>query len=266
MPQSKLVTDAKEVYSTEGSLALAKAGAHKVWRNVASSVSQLPVADQICYHYSISQLRDRMASEEDLNDIIETTQEYRGLGRYKSIRPLHVMDEFTDLVKEVERQDPDSIIEIGTAEGGSYYVWCRYLDIDEIVCIDFSLTPEYIEFLDYISPNHIDTTFLVKNSLDQRTVDNVGEEITDEVDFIFIDGAGPRDAKMADFENYSQYLSDDGMIAVHDICERPDSPQSGGYEFWQEIKQEYETKEIVGPAFKQYQGQDIHLGIGIIYP
>lgn len=265
MAYPEVVEKSAHVYKQAGVKRLLIAGLRKGWRTIARPISRAPVIDELYYQYSVYKLRGRMDSEETLDDMIETTMNFRGLGRYKSIRPLHVMNEFRELIEEVERIDPDSIIEIGTAGGGSYYIWSRYFDAEEIVAIDFSLTDKYIRFLEEFSTD-AEVSFMIENSLDNQTVEMVGQELNGEVDFVFIDGAGSRDAKMADFKNYSQYLSENGIVAVHDICERPDSPRSGGDEFWQEIKQKYETREIVGPPIRTYQGQDIHLGIGIIYP
>lgn len=254
----------KELWAREGFLTFLRSASNWVIKNTIQSTVRLPVIDNICYSRTVSKLSERMGEEENLDDILDTAFQFSGYGRYKELRPQQVREEFKELAKEVERVDPDSILEIGTANGGSYYVWCQYINPEEIVCIDFSLAEKYIRFLSFIG-GEIETTFLVENSLEEETVEMVDKNVNGEIDFVFVDGAGPYDAKMEDFENYKEYVSDGGIIAFHDIGNRPDSPSSGGAKFWNEVKENYETREIIRGPIGTHEGEECYMGIGIIY-
>ena len=61
------------------------------------------------------------------------------------------------------------------------------------------------------------------------------------LDFLFIDGDHSYEGVKKDFEMYYPLVSDGGLVAFHDIYTYRDK---GCSKYWQEIKSEYNFKEI----------------------
>lgn len=167
-------------------------------------------------------------------------------------------DEIGALATIVKDQQPSTVVEIGTAHGGTLYIWSRYLNADTIVAVDNSLYFKARARLFREFDGNIDYTFLNTSSHQQSTAEIISNTVSDEIDFLFIDGDHRYDGVKQDFELYSPLVSDGGIIAFHDIIE-VDKPWMGVPTFWNEIKGQYQTDEIILPPNKERGG------IGVIY-
>lgn len=99
--------------------------------------------------------------------------------------------------------------------------------------------------------------FLRSNSHSRETQNRVSQILhNDKIDFLFIDGDHSYNGVMQDFEMYKQFVGSSGIIAFHDIAYHPNY---GVNMFWNEIKHNYISKEII--ASKNQVGY----GIGILY-
>lgn len=67
------------------------------------------------------------------------------------------------------------------------------------------------------------------------------------VDFAFIDGDHTYEGVKADFLNYGNLVRPGGVIAFHDILPVSEFPDIQVFRFWQEIKDDFNTKELSGP-------------------
>ncbi|MFX0024319.1 MAG: class I SAM-dependent methyltransferase, partial [Candidatus Hermodarchaeota archaeon] len=74
------------------------------------------------------------------------------------------------------------------------------------------------------------------------------------VDLLFIDGDHSYDGVKKDFENYFSLVKKDGIIAFHDIVEHPPNSNCKVFDFWNEIKGNYEYKEIISKDNEQWAG------------
>lgn len=79
------------------------------------------------------------------------------------------------------------------------------------------------------------------------------------IDFLFIDGDHTYKGVKKDFEMYKSFVSEDGIIALHDIALHPPETNCKVHEFWNEIKNNYNYQEIVE---NKNQGW---AGIGIVW-
>lgn len=204
-----------------------------------------------------------MAAESNLGDILDTVYNFQGFGRYRSIRAQQIREEITWLAEIVQSHEPETVMEIGTARGGTLYIWNRFLDSTEkIISVDFSIDEKIIRFFDTFGRTN--TIYLREDSQDPETARKIAEEV-EEIDFLLVDGDGSYEGVKRDFENYLPLMADDGIIAFHDIGTRPDYEASQVEKFWEEIKAEYETDEYTGKPYKTYKGEPVHLGIGVVY-
>jgi cephalosporin hydroxylase len=83
---------------------------------------QLPYGDDYLFNRSTQAIRDRMYEESDLEDILDTILDHR-LGYYPyQIEAMQKRTEIKQLANLVKNQSPDSLMEIGTAKGGTFYL------------------------------------------------------------------------------------------------------------------------------------------------
>lgn len=206
---------------------------------VGYRVGQL-LGERLSYALSLRRLRRRMADEGGLDDIVETAFDFGGFGRYNALRPMQIRDELSDLAERAAECEPETVLEIGTARGGSFYVWCRWLD-SASTFVSLDLPGSHGEkdpgFLRAFTDSEVVT--VRGDSHDPATRDRVAEAVDGTVDFLFIDGDHSYEGVKSDFEMYGSLVGDGGMIALHDV-----DHAEGVETFWREIQKEYETETI----------------------
>ncbi len=175
--------------------------------------------------------------------------------------------EMRQLVGLVERLRARRVLEIGTAYGGSLYLWTRAARPDaRIVSID--LPPwelddrgeaHKVAALAGLARGTQRIYLLRASSHDPRTIKQLADILTtDRLDFLFIDGDHSYDGVKRDVLEYSPLVRPGGLVALHDI--HPHSKGWGGDvpRLWQEIKGGHEAIELVAD-----RGQDGY-GIGVL--
>ncbi|MBW1798178.1 MAG: class I SAM-dependent methyltransferase, partial [Deltaproteobacteria bacterium] len=80
------------------------------------------------------------------------------------------------------------------------------------------------------------------------------------LDFAFIDGDHTYEGVTSDFLNYGPLVRPGGIIVFHDILPCPELPEIQVFRFWREVREKYNTKEIIGP-----EGSGKRVGIGLIH-
>lgn len=183
------------------------------------------------------------------------------------IKPLQVCEEIFKLLQVVNKLKPRIVIEIGTATGGTLFLFCRVAAEDAtIISIDLPggqfgggysswKVPLYKAF-----KLHRQTLHLIRaDSHLESTLQKVKKLLNDKkVDFLFIDGDHSYDGVKMDFEKFSPLVKDGGLIAFHDIVVHPAELGCEVNKLWEEIKNRYEYTEFVNDW---NQGQ---CGIGLV--
>jgi predicted O-methyltransferase YrrM len=171
------------------------------------------------------------------------------------------------LLDKVRAAQPHRIVEIGTAHGGTLYLWSRVappgallVAVDSsplgrlgrwaplgVLCRNFARDNQRIELVFGGTSQAPDT---------RRRVDAIlaGEPI----DFLFIDGDHSYEGVRGDYELYAPLVRPGGLIAFHDIAPRQ-SETTGVPRFWEELKAEHDTDEIVASSEPSF-------GIGVVRP
>jgi len=184
------------------------------------------------------------------------------------IRPLQIKKEIEQLLAVVKSHKVKVMLEIGTYNGGTLFLFSHVVNKDAlIISVDF---PDGLEggghgkwrdVLFKIFKLPAQHMFLVRgDSHKQDTLDKVNGILNGiEVDFIFIDGDHTYNGVKQDFQMYSPLLRKGGIIAFHDILERPKELHCEVDRFWKEVKGmlQYETLEVID------KNSDETLGIGI---
>jgi predicted O-methyltransferase YrrM len=245
--------------------------------------SRAPILNRKIYRNSLKSIQKRSEEEDDLDDILDTVLEVEP-GKPYEVEAKQLRDEIRGLAKLVKDEEPETIMEIGTLWGGTFYIWNRYIDsAEKIVSLDLpggSVKNTRDKILNEFNRSK-KTEIIRGNSHSQETLKEVKNKV-DKVDFLLIDGDHTYEGVKQDFEMYKDLVSSGGIIAFHDIVPHVwtrkeyrnkiksddeiennhvaiGDPDWGVAEFWKEISDEYETEEFI--ANPNQRG----FGIGVIY-
>lgn len=193
---------------------------------------------------------------------------YRGRGHFKSIEPRQNQEEIGRLYDLVCALQPAAVLEIGTARGGTLYLWAKAATPGAtIVSIDLPggrfggaypawRVPFYRGFAGPRQSIHL----LREDSHRTAAVEQVKGVLQGKaLEFLFIDGDHTYEGVRADFLNYGPLVKPGGMIAFHDILPRSDMPEIQVHRFWAEIKEACGGEDILGP-----EGSKRRVGIGVL--
>jgi cephalosporin hydroxylase len=266
MVAKSYLSSANQLYQRDGFGPVLRRGFEKAERDIGTALPD--ICDAVCREMSVRELRGYQSAEHSLEDIIDTAYNYRGYGAYRSLEPMQIREELRRFAAAAAAIDPDTVCEIGTARGGSYYIWTRYLNATNYISIDLpggrfggGHSRRRAEFLQELQQNpEIKQTFLRGSSHSPQTVRHVEATLDSrEIDFLFIDGDHTYEGVKDDFERYSPFVTDGGLIAFHDIVTIEHDPDCEVDRFWRELRDEYETTEIIADP-QQDRG-----GVGLIH-
>lgn len=177
---------------------------------------------------------------------------FRGYGQYQLISPYQNPSELMQLTRIVRERRPQTIVEIGTDKGGTLYVWTQALpSAERFVSIDLpggefggGYTEGRATFYESFSEQPV--TCLRKDSHKQRTKQSLLDTISRrDIDFLFIDGDHTYPGVKQDYHMYSDLMADNGIITFHDILPNPTAPRCNVDKFWDELKADQDTQEII---------------------
>jgi predicted O-methyltransferase YrrM len=169
------------------------------------------------------------------------------------IRPFQIRSEISGFLKMVMERRPTNVLEIGTANGGTLFLWTRASAPDATLASidlpggDFGegypvwKIPLYKSFA---LPSQ--TIHLIRaNSHAQETVEQLTPIFRQEpLDFLFIDGDHSYDGVKRDFELYSPLVRKGGLIALHDVAVHTDTTCQV-HRLWDELKPLYRSWEFI---------------------
>jgi len=222
--------------------------------------------DRVAFSLSKRNLK-KILSSEDIDEVLKSIEIYKGRGFYDKIRLAQEHTEIRDLCKKVVEHKPKIITEIGTWNGGTFYVWARTNPhAEKIISIDLpdgdyggGYDEKRIKFFSEFASDRKNTSlsFIRGDSKSNSTVEMLKSVLGDKtIDFLYIDGDHTYDGIKKDFEIYSELMSSDGIIGFHDINTHKDG--YGVIQFWNEIKQNYRYEEFIKPGSRV-------MGNGLIY-
>lgn len=195
---------------------------------------------------------------------VEAAFKFNGIGLYKSIRPVQIKSEISELCRIVADSKPKIICEIGSGVGGSLYLWSKILTTDSLI-ISVDLPRLYRKslnrfFYSFFNNSH-QVFFLRQNSHSLGCIERLKTILNGrKIDFLFIDADHSYEGVKQDFKDYSRFVKKDGLIAFHDIVKH-DLPEAvcNADKFWSEVKSFYKHQEIVADPMQKWAG------IGVLY-
>jgi predicted O-methyltransferase YrrM len=176
--------------------------------------------------------------------------------------------EIRELFRRVRDVRPRRVLEIGTAYGGSLYLWTRASAPDARV-ISVDVPPwetddpweaqKLAQFRGFARPRQAIELIRADSHL-PATLTAVRAALGGEpLDFLFIDGDQTDEGVRRDAADYGALLRPGGLMALHDI--HPHSKARGGDvpRLWHELRATHRTEELVAD-----RGQD-GFGIGLVW-
>lgn len=209
---------------------------------------------------ALNKLRTFHSKPRELSEVIDRAIDFKTKGLFR-IDSVQIRNEILSLAEAVKCIKPKVILEIGTCNGGTLFIWSNIATDLVITCdLNESKIREdlYAQFppdqsacrILPLSGNSHDSDFLqlVKDKLDGR-----------QVDFLFIDGDHTESGVRQDYEMYSSLVRPGGLIAFHDIAQKQPIPQNQVQNFWASIKDNNETQEFIN------EPNQVGCGIGLLH-
>jgi predicted O-methyltransferase YrrM len=169
------------------------------------------------------------------------------------IQPWQYESEFIKLLEFYSNLNPQKVMEIGTANGGTLFAHCKLAkDNATIISVDLPggkfgggypewKTPIYMEFAKSGQNLHL----IRGNSHAEDTVKKVKDILRGELlDYLFIDGDHTYDGVKKDFDTYFPFVKSGGGIIFHDIAMHNQSLCEVD-KFWDDIKSGYKHHEFI---------------------
>jgi cephalosporin hydroxylase len=181
------------------------------------------------------------------------------------------VDELAPLLELLRLHPPRTVVEIGTARGGSLYAWCRVARPDAlVVSIDLpggafggGYGEEELPRLSSYARRRQELAFLMADSHQEATrADLVRLLDGRRIDFLMIDGDHSYEGVRLDFEMYAPLVGDGGLVAFHDVLPHPERPDCEVDRFWHEVRGAYPSREFLQPDHSIGFGQ--WGGIGVL--
>lgn len=164
--------------------------------------------------------------------------------------------EFEEVLKEYDKLNPRTIVEIGIQRGGTLYQWMKHAEPGaKIIAVDkFDTGSPIYEWADKFEHE----LHLIRGvSQSEKTYDEVTKYANGGIDFLFIDGDHATEMVKLDYEMYAPLVRKGGVIVMHDIARSLKDDQKV-YLFW-------ETLDVNKREIYEFDINQQVFGTGIIY-
>jgi cephalosporin hydroxylase len=171
------------------------------------------------------------------------------------ITPWQYREELEPLAKEIELLRPRTVLEIGTADGGTLFLAARLASEDAlIISIDLpqgAFGGGYEEWKIPLYKSFGQPGQRIELIREDSHLPEVLEQVSRllgnrKIDYLFLDGDHTYQGVYQDFNTYGKLLSGNSIVAFHDIVsDKSESPDHFVSVFWNEIKHKYDYLEFV---------------------
>jgi predicted O-methyltransferase YrrM len=237
-------------------------------RAVKSLVRRITAPFAMFYYADI---KGELDAEMKTNATPESTLDFTFNKLGGIIQPFQHKDEMIRLAKLAAEKKPKTVVEIGTARGGTLFMLARLASPDAlIVSIDLPggeygggypawKAPYYRRFASKTQRIEL----MRDNSHDAKTVEKLEKILGGKkIDLLFIDGDHTYEGVKRDYEIYSPLVRDGGVISFHDVSEHLPELDCHVEPFWKEVRQGKKFEEFITAS---KDPKDRWGGIGVLF-
>jgi predicted O-methyltransferase YrrM len=183
----------------------------------------------------------------------ESLYDYISTPSKNIIKIQQIKSEIVGLLEIIREYEPRLILEIGTLNGGTLFLFSRVANKDAlIISIDLpkgnfgKLHFDWrVPLIKHFPLPNQKVKLIRANSHDKSTLGQLNKILDNKkLDFLFIDADHTYEGIKKDFEMYGPLVREGGIIAFHDIVFPPEKINTV-HDFWEEIKNQYDYKEII---------------------
>jgi predicted O-methyltransferase YrrM len=164
-----------------------------------------------------------------------------------SVSPQQKRSEITALLRYLQQRPPRTVVEIGTASGGTLLLLAS-VAADDATLVTLDLPRHFSrERLHRAVARSRQVIHTVRGDSHAPETKALVQELIggSPIDFLFIDGDHSYRGVKADYEDYAPLVAPGGAIAFHDIVPGPEEFVGGVPAFWQELERGRNTHEFV---------------------
>ncbi len=168
------------------------------------------------------------------------------LDKAYSVGMLQARQEIESFVKFIGDKKIKNVLEIGTDQGGTFYVWCYLageggkkisLDLPHGIfgCTNYDKEDRNRQMVSWSN----NVSIIEGDSHDKKYIEEIKQILNgEEIDLLFIDGDHTYNGVKKDYEMYKTLVRDEGIIAFHDIKDTEFHRQAGCFvhDFWNELE------------------------------
>jgi predicted O-methyltransferase YrrM len=236
----------------EGVGLVKKQGIAKFTKEVCQYCFWESIGHRIGLPLAMRKFKARVEKIENINEAIDFAFGFNYAGL--SIRPGQFKNEIFQLLKVVENLNAIRVMEIGTAKGGTLFLFCQVASpMAKMISADLpggkfggGYSSSKNKLYKTFAKANQEIILIRKNTHEIETLDEVKTVLNEQnLDFLFIDGDHTYKGVKEDFEMYSPLVRKGGVIAFHDIAKHPTQTECEVNKFWEEIRKNYKFDEFV---------------------
>ena len=194
-----------------------------------------------------------------IEEIVDKALEF-GARKEFEVKTMQVRDEILALARTVAAIRPRIVLEIGTAFGGTLFIWSQ-LASELVVSCDITDKSMQRSFYHTFPPfgSRCEVDLLTGDTHDTAFRKRVAARLNGKkADFLFIDGDHTEAGVTADYQEYRDLVRPGGIIAFHDIVEKQTLPQNQVFHLWKKLRDQPGMEEFIKDP------EQSGFGIGII--
>jgi cephalosporin hydroxylase len=164
------------------------------------------------------------------------------------------LEELYPLVCLVSLNPPCRVVELGSARGGTFLIWCKLAtEYGVLVSVDIEQAEVDCERMRGFARPH-QKVHLVQGDTHDPAIRQQVEDLTGYVDLLHIDADHSEAAVRADWEDYSPLVCPGGLVVFHDISDGGPIGQ-----LWSELAERFWSIKFIAA-----NGNDGWGGIGVL--
>ncbi|MCF8199343.1 MAG: class I SAM-dependent methyltransferase [Sulfuritalea sp.] len=204
---------------------------------------------------ALKRLAEFHSRSRTLEEIVWWALNFGGKG-FMAVSSMQIPFEITQLAKVVYDLKPKISLEIGTAHGGTCFIWSQ-LTSEEVIACDINDMSHQKSLYEKFPPASSACKVRLYSGDSHEPGFNSGIQRAlngRQVDFLFIDGDHTVEGVTADYEEYREFVRPGGVIAFHDIVDRQSIASNQVGQFWQRLKKVADVEEFVENQFQTGYG------------